>query len=98
MTFHLCFLDEAKTQLEALRKSADKAKRYKAVLKCLGYLEANPRHPGLRTHKFLSKHGPAGEEVFEAYAENQTSAAYRVFWCYGRERGEITVIAITPHP
>jgi hypothetical protein len=37
-------------------------------------------------------------KVFEAYAQNKTPGAYRVFWCYGPEQGEITVIAITPHP
>ena len=24
--------------------------------------------------------------------------AYRLFWCYGPESGQITIIAITPHP
>ena len=38
------------------------------------------------------------EKVFEAYAQDQTPGAYRVFWCYGPERGEMTIIAITPHP
>jgi hypothetical protein len=28
----------------------------------------------------------------------QTPGAYLVFWCYGREKNEITVPAITPHP
>jgi hypothetical protein len=48
--------------------------------KALGMLEANPRHPGLNTHKFVSIKGPNGEEVFEAYAENKTPAAWRIFW------------------
>ena len=38
------------------------------------------------------------DKVFEAYAQNRTPGAYRVFWCYGPEAGQITVIAITPHP
>jgi len=42
--------------------------------------------------------GPEVEKVFEAYAENRTSAAFRVFFCYGPERNEITITAITPHP
>ena len=58
----------------------------------------NLRHPGLNTHKFNSLKGPKGEEVFEAYVENQTPGAYRVFWCYGPGQEEITILAITPHP
>lgn len=34
----------------------------------------------------------------EAYAENKTPAAYRIFWHYGPGQDEITVIAIIPHP
>jgi hypothetical protein len=39
-----------------------------------------------------------GKEIFEAYAENNTPAAYRIFWCYGPEKDNITIISITPHP
>ena len=39
-----------------------------------------------------------GQPVFEAYAQNRTPGAYRVFWCYGPAAGDITIIAITPHP
>ncbi len=55
------------------------SKRLKAVRKTLGYLEINPRHPSLNTHKYSSFKGPNGEEIFEAYAENNTPAAYRIF-------------------
>jgi hypothetical protein len=60
----------------------------------------NPRHPGLRTHKFDSIKNPHDENqpVFEAYAQNQTPGAYRVFWCYGPRQRDITIIAITPYP
>jgi hypothetical protein len=42
--------------------------------------------------------GENGEEIFEAYAENQTAAAYRVFWHYGPGKDVITIVAITAHP
>ncbi len=60
-------------------------------------LETNPRHPSLRTHKFQTLQGPKGEPVFEAYAENQTAAAYRIFFYYG-ENDQIMIVAVTPHP
>ena len=98
MTFELLFTDQADADLTALEEDASLAKRLKAVRKALGLLETNPRHPGLNTHKFNSLKGPGGEEVFEAYAENKTPAAWRIFWYYGPDNKQITILAITPHP
>lgn len=98
MTFSLKFTDEAAAQIKTLEGDKGLAKRLKAVRKALAYLETNPRHPGLNTHKFSSLSGKNGEELFEAYAENQTSAAYRIFWHYGPGKRDITIVAITPHP
>ena len=36
--------------------------------------------------------------MFEACMQNSTPGAYRLFWCYGLGKGEITLIAITPRP
>jgi hypothetical protein len=96
MTFRLKFTEEAAKALAQLL-IAD-PKKHKKVLKTLGLMQVNLRHPGLNTHKYDSLEGPNGAEVFEAYVENQTPGAYRVFWCYGPEQEEITILAITPHP
>ncbi len=98
MSFELRFTERASNQLDALESDDGLAKRLKTVKKALAMLEANPRHPGLNTHKFESIKGPNGEEVFEAYAENKTPAAWRIFWIYGPGKNKITVIAITQHP
>lgn len=98
MPFRLKFTREADENLRALEVDKGRAKRLKAVRKALGFLEVNPRHKGLNTHKYSSLEGPRGEEVFEAYAENDTPAAYRIFWHYGPGKNEIIIIAITPHP
>jgi len=37
-------------------------------------------------------------KVFAAYAQNRTPGAYRIFWCYGPGKKDITILAITPHP
>jgi len=73
---------------------------FKQVQKCIDLLAANPRHAGLQTHEFLSLKNPYDEhaKVFEAYAQNRTPGAYRVLWCYGPGKNQITIIAITPHP
>ncbi|MBI5595988.1 MAG: hypothetical protein HY928_07855 [Elusimicrobia bacterium] len=98
MRFELVYTETAGLQRDALEKSANLAKRWKAVRKTLALMEKDLRHPGLSTHKFDSLTGPRGEDVFEAYAENKTPAAYRVFWHYGPKKGQITIVAITAHP
>jgi hypothetical protein len=98
VTFELLFTDQADADLDSLEADASLAKRLKAVRKALALLETNPRHPGLNTHKFSSLKGPGGEEVFEAYAENKTPAAWRIFWYYGPDKKQITILAMTPHP
>ena len=96
MQFRLRFTSEARKKLEELSKQDPK--KNKKVLKTLGLMETNLRHPGLKTHKYDSLEGPNGEEVFEAYVENRTPGAFRVFWCYGPNEKEITILAITPNP
>ncbi|MEM4721956.1 MAG: hypothetical protein QXT73_07865 [Candidatus Methanomethylicaceae archaeon] len=96
--FDIFLTHEAGEQLERLKIDKGLAKRYKAVRKALHFLSQNPRHPGLRTHEFTSLKGPKGEKIFEAYAEQDTPAAYRIFWYYGPSEKQITIISITSHP
>jgi hypothetical protein len=105
MQRQLRFTDEAETQLRALAADPGKQGVHRQVLKTLGLLELNPRHPGLKTHEFQSVLGANGERVWEAYAQNQTPGAYRVFFHYGPDEGSgmkrmpiLTIVAITPHP
>ncbi len=96
MDFKLEFTTEAKEALANLEQTDPK--KHKKVLKTLGLMQTNLQHPSLNTHKFDSLSGPEDEEVFEAYVENKTPAAFRVFWYYRPGKGVITIIAITPHP
>lgn len=98
MSFKILFSDEAEKQYYQLESNKGLSKRLKSVRKALGYLELNPRHQGLNTHKYSSLSGPNGEEIFEAYAENNTPGAYRIFWFYGPQKNQITILSITPHP
>ena len=98
MAFELLFTDQADSDLNRLEADKSLEKRLKAVNKALGYLETNPKHPGLNTHEFNSLTKLYGFKIYEAYAENNTPAAYRIFWYYGPSKKQITIIAITPHP
>lgn len=61
-------------------------------------MQVNLRHLSLNTHEYHSFQGKNGEKVFEAYAQQRTPGAYRIFWHYGPLKNELTIIAILPHP
>ena len=100
--FEIFLTELARDQLHKLKIDKGLEKRYnsvkKSVKKAIQFLSTNPKHKSLQTHEFTSLKGPKGEKIFEAYAEQSTPAAYRVFWRYGPGKNQITVIAITPHP
>ena len=98
MSFRILFTNEAALNLEKLESDPSKKKRLNAVRRSLGYLESNPKHPSLNTHEYNSLTRQFGIKIFEAYAENKTPEAYKIFWHYGPDKSEITIIAITPHP
>lgn len=89
----------ADAELSALKSDPSRKKQCKAVVKALGLLQTNPRHPGLRTHQWKGTNCPHGDKMWEAYAENNTPGAYRIFFCYPPHTQRIIcIIAITPHP
>ncbi len=98
--FELVFTHHAQEELDRLERSSGDAGLVKQIKKTLGFLQSNPRHPSLQTHVFHSLEHPyhPNEHVFEAYVQQHTPAAYRLFWCYGPRKGQMTIIAITPHP
>ena len=63
-------------------------------------MQTNLRHPGLATHVFHGAVAPDGGKVFEAYAQNHTPGAFRIFWCYVQPppRDTILILSITEHP
>lgn len=61
-------------------------------------LSQNPRYPRLQSHEITSLTARYGMKVWESYLENNTPAAERIFWAYGPEQGDITVIGLEPHP
>ncbi len=105
MHSELIFDPTARQVYETLSNNPAKEGVFNQVKKTLGLIETNLRHPSLSTHEYHSFAGLNGEKVFEAYAQQKTRAAYRVFFHYGPDRVEkgeripvITIFAITPHP
>lgn len=96
--YDIFLTEHADEQLKSLKNDKGLEKRYNAVNKAIRFLSESPKHKSLKTHEFTSLKGPHGEKIFEAYAEQSTPAAHRIFWCYGPGKDQITVIAITLHP
>ena len=96
--FELIFTPQADSDLREIENDPSKKDILKAVRKTLGLMETNLRHPSLNTHEFTSLKGPNGQKVFEAYVQQRTPAAHRIFWYYGPDRKQIAIVAITPHP
>jgi hypothetical protein len=76
----------------------DEEKFFKKWVKALGYLSANPRHNSLASHEIENLTRKHGIKIFQSYLENKTPAAGRMFWAYGPDKGDITILAVDPHP
>ena len=76
----------------------DEEKFFKKLVKALGYLQENPRHNSHASHEIDVLTRKYGFKIFQSYLENNTPAAGRLFWAYGPDKGDITVLAIEPHP
>jgi hypothetical protein len=106
MQHKLRFTHTASEQLDRLEKDRALEDVLKQVRKTLGYIETNLRSKSLQTHEFESLTRRYGKKVFEAYVQQNTASAYRIFWHYGPDETDkngkriaiVTILAITPHP
>lgn len=73
-------------------------KLFKKLVKALGLLQTNPRHNSLASHEIEDLSRKHGLRIWQSYLENNTPGAGRLFWAYGPEQGDITILAIEPHP
>lgn len=70
---------------------------YKKWGNALKKLANDPYYPSLNTHEIpLSKR--YGMKVWQSYLENKKSGARRLYWVYGPDQSEITIIGLEPHP
>lgn len=61
-------------------------------------LSADPQYPSLQTHEIVPLSKRYGMKVWQSYLENKKSGARRMYWVYGPNKNEITVIGLEPHP
>ena len=108
--FDILFTDEALAIYKDLEDKAEKKSNkkitknssglLKQIKKTLNFLSHNPRHPGLHIHEYSGLKHPwdSKQKVFEAYVQNRTPGTYRLFWRYGPEKNQLTIITIIQHP
>lgn len=103
--FTIYFDGEAEGLMNGLGKKAIAGKLnreekdlYRKIRKTLQYLETNPRHPGLNSHEIDVLTEKYGVRIWESYLENKKASARRIFWIYGPETKEITIVGIENHP
>lgn len=77
---------------------AEDRKLFKKWSKAIRQLRDDPKHPGLQSHEITTLTQRFGQKVFQSYLENNTPGAGRMYWTYGPEDGQITVVGLEPHP
>ena len=98
-------IPEMEDYWQSLKEKIDKGKatkkeitQYKKIGKALYLLSVDPRYPGLNSHEISVLTARYGCKVWESYLENNKPTAGRIFWVYGPDKGDITVVAVEPHP
>src|SRR6476646_1611773 len=90
--------NDLSTRRQSGKLDKNEDKFFKKLLKALDYLSANPRHNSLASHEIEDLTRKYGIKIFQSYLESKTPAAGRMFWAYGPDKGDITVLAVEPHP
>lgn len=92
------FWNELQSKVRTGKAGKAKIRKYKLIGKALKLLSADPRYPGLQTHEISALTARYGQKVWQSYLQNNTPEAGRIFWVYGPNRNDITIIGIEPHP
>ena len=71
---------------------------FKKLINCFKKLSNDSHYPGLQSHEIESLTRRYKIKVWESYLENNKPAAGRIFWVYGPNRGDITIIGLELHP
>ena len=61
-------------------------------------LKKRVKNPSLNTHEITELSKRYGERVWQSYLENNTPAAGRIYWVYGPNKNDITIIGLELHP
>ena len=89
---------KTEAQIKELRAEYGIRAAYKMVDTCAAEFAADPGYPSLQTHEIEPLSRRYGMKVWQSYLENKTSGAMRMYWVYGPDQKDITIIGLEPHP
>lgn len=70
---------------------------FKKLAKVIKFLSNDPKYPSLQTHEIEELSKKYDMKIWQSYLD-QGDKARRIFWAYGPNRKEITILGIEPHP
>jgi len=76
---------------------SDEEELFKKLAKAIKFLSQDPKYPGLQTHEIEVLSKKYDMKIWQSYLD-QGEKARRIFWTYGPNRKEITILAVEPHP
>lgn len=77
--------------------NTDEEELFKRLAKSIKFLSVDPKHPSLQTHEIEELSKKYNMKIWQSYID-QGKTARRIFWTYGPNRKEITILGIEPHP
>ena len=92
------FWNDLRQKIHAGTATKNETQLYKKIGKTLKQISMDPTYPGLETHDIEPLTKRYGQKVWQSYIENHTPGAGRIYWVYGPDKGEITIIGLEPHP
>jgi hypothetical protein len=96
--FKLRLTDTIRDQIKSISQNPAQAGLEFQLKATITKLAHDPKFKGLNSHKYESMNERYGKEIWESYIQNNTPGAWRLFWFYGPDRDEITLVMATPHP
>ncbi len=90
--------DELKKKSKEGTLTKTEADLYSKWGKTMAKISADPFYNGLETHDIEALSKRYGMKVWQSYLENKTSKARRIYWVYGPNKNDITIIGLEPHP
>lgn len=91
------FWDDLLVRRKSNTLSSDELELFERLGKAITNLSANPKHPGLKTHEIEPLSKKYGIRIWQSYLD-QGKTARRIYWAYGPNQMEITILGIEPHP
>ena len=92
------FWDDLEKKVKAGIAKKNEVVLFKKLVSCFKKLSSEPKYPGLYTHDIEALTKRYEKRVWQSYLENGKPAAGRIFWVYGPNKSDITIIGLEPHP